>query len=92
MTPEFVSRSFTIVRSSMIIFSMVIGMSISTNAETVKVKDEASTDRSFTIAQTNGMNWRQDRRGGRQDCRQLEGAVGAGKRNCKQEGRQQRAS
>ena len=54
MTPEFASRSFMIIRSSMIIFGMVVGMSISTNAETVKVMDEASTDGSFTIAQTNG--------------------------------------
>jgi len=38
----------------MIIFGMVVGMSISTNAETVKVMDEASTDGSFTIAQTSG--------------------------------------
>ena len=53
MTPEFASRSFMIIRSSMIIFGMVVGMSISTNAETVKVMDEASTDGSFTIAQTN---------------------------------------
>jgi hypothetical protein len=68
----------------MIIFSMVVGMSISTNAETVKVMDEASTDGSFTIAQTNG----QERRDTRQDCRQEEGAVGGDKRNCKQKGRQ----
>ena len=60
------------------------GMSISTYAETVKVMDEASTDGSFTIAQTNG----QERRDTRQDCRQGEGAVGADKRNCKQQGRQ----
>ena len=80
-----------IIRSSMIICAMVVGMSISTNAETVKVNaeavkvmDEASTDGSFIVAQTNG----QDRRGGRQDCRQQEGAVGADKRNCKQQGRQ----
>ena len=84
MTPEFASRSFMIIRSSMIIFGMVVGMSISTNAETVKVMDEASTDGSFTIAQTNG----QDRRDTRQDCRQEEGAVGGDKRNCKQQGRQ----
>ena len=83
MTPEFASRSFMIIRSSMIIFGMVVGMSISTNAETVKVMDEASTDGSFIIAQTNG----QDRRSNRQDCRQQNGAVGADKRNCKQEGR-----
>ena len=68
----------------MIIFAMVVGMSISTNAETVKVMDEASTDGSFTIAQTNG----QERRATRQDCRQAEGAVGADKRHCKQQGRQ----
>ena len=53
------------------------------------VTDKASTDGSFTIAQTNGTNRRQDRRGDRQDCRQQEG-VGADKRNCKQEGRQTR--
>ena len=52
MTPEFASRSFMIIRSSMTIFGMVVGMSISTNAETVKLMDEASTDGSFTIAQT----------------------------------------
>ena len=91
MTPEFASRSFMIIRSSMIIFrssmiifGMVVGMSIATNAETVKVMDEASTDRSFTIAQTNG----QDRRSNRQDCRDENGAVGGDKRNCKQQGRQ----
>ena len=84
MTPGFASRSFMIIRSSMIIFGMVVGMSISTSAETVKVMDEASTDGSFTIAQSNG----QDRRDTRQDCRQENGAVGADKRNCKQQGRQ----
>jgi hypothetical protein len=84
VTPEFASRSFMIIRSSMIILGMVVGMSISTNAETVKVMDEASTDGSFTIAQTNGQN----RRDTRQDCRQEEGAVGGDKRNCKQQGRQ----
>jgi hypothetical protein len=84
VTPEFASRSFMIIRSSMIIFGMVVGMSISTNAETVKVMDEASTDGSFTIAQTNG----QERRDTRQSCRGENGAVGANKRHCKQTGRQ----
>ena len=88
MTREFVSRSIMIIRSSMIIFGMVVGMSITTNAETVKVMDEASTDGSFTIAQTSGMERRGDRRDTRQDCRQAEGAVGKDKRNCKQQGRQ----
>jgi hypothetical protein len=76
----------------MIIFGMVVGMSITTNAETVKVMDGASADGSFTIAQTGGMERRQDRRDTRQDCRQKEGAIGADKRNCKQEGRQQKAN
>ena len=91
MTPAFVSKA------SIIIFSLVVGVPILTNAETVKVNaetikvmDEASIDGSFIVAQTNGMNRRQDRRGDRQDCRQQEGAVGADKRNCKQEGRQTR--
>ena len=87
MTPEFTSRLLVIIRSSMIIFGMVVGMSISTNAETVKVMDEASTDGSFIIAQTNG----QERRDTRQNCRQGEGAVGADKRHCKQQGRQTRS-
>jgi hypothetical protein len=95
--PEFASRSFTIIRSSVIVFTMVVGMSISTNAATVeatdtaaivKAVDTASTDGSFTIAQTNGMDRRGDRRDTRQDCRQGNGAVGADKRNCKQQGRQ----
>jgi hypothetical protein len=85
VTPEFASRSFMIIRSSMIIFGMVVGMSISTSAETVKVMDQASADGSFILAQTNG----QDRRDNRQDCRQKEGIVGGDKRDCKQEGRQQ---
>jgi hypothetical protein len=45
---------------------------------------------SAAVAQTAGMNRRQDRRGDRQDCRQQEGLVGADKRNCKQQGRQTR--
>jgi hypothetical protein len=69
---------------------LVVGVSISADAENAKVLDEAPTDGSFTITQTNGTNRRQDRRGDRQDCRQQEGAVGADKRNCKQEGRQTR--
>jgi hypothetical protein len=76
------------IRSSMIIFGMVVAISISTNAETVTVMDEALTDGSFTIAQTNGMERRGERRDTRQDCRQANGAVGADKRNCKQQGRQ----
>ena len=85
MTPgSATTRSFMIIRSSMIIIGMVVAMSISTNAETVKVMDGASTDGSFTIAQTNG----QDRRDTRQDCRQENGAVGGDKRNCKQQERQ----
>ena len=88
MTPEFATRSLMIIRSSVIIFGIVVGMSISTNAETVKVMDEASTDGSFTIAQTNGMERRGERRDTRQNCRQANGAVGADNRNCKQQGRQ----
>ena len=82
MTPEFVSRPVMVIRSSMLIFGMVVGMSVATNAETVKVMDKASTDGSFIVAQTNG----QDRRDNRQDCRQQEGA-GADKLNCKQQAR-----
>ena len=68
------------------------GVSLSTSAETVRVSDKASTDGSFSIAQTQGMNRRADRRDTRQDCRHQEGAVGADKRNCKQQRRQTRGS
>lgn len=74
MTPAFVSTS------SIFIFSLVV--SISTNTETAKVMDKASTDGSFTIAQTSG----QSRGDTRQGCREQAGA-GADKRNCKQESR-----
>ena len=84
MKPTFVSQSFIAV----FMFGMVAGMSISTKAETGKIMDEASTGRSFILAQTNGMERRQDRRGTRQDCRQENGAVGSDKRHCKQQGRQ----
>ena len=88
MTPEFAIRSFMTIRSSMIIFGMVVGLSISTNEETLKVMDEASTDGSFIIAQTTGMERRGERQDTRQNCRQANGAVGADKRHCKQQGRQ----
>ena len=84
MTPGYVARS------SLIIFSLAVGVPISTNAQTVKLMNVASPDGLFTLAQTRGMVRRQDRRDARQDCRQQEGAVGMDKRNCKQERRQQR--
>ena len=40
-------------------------------------------------AQTAGMERRQDRRETRQNCRQANGLVGADKRHCKQNARQQ---
>lgn len=42
---------------------------------------------SYEVAQTNGMDRRQDRRGTRQDCRQDNGALGKDKRDCKQDSR-----
>jgi len=59
-------------------------MFISTNTETVT---GASPDGSFTLAQTRGMERRQDRRGARQDCRQQEGAVGMDKQRLQNCGR-----
>ena len=88
VTPEYASRSLMIIRSSMIILAMVVGVSISTNAETVKVMDQASTDGSFIVAQTSGTERRGERRDTRQNCRGANGAVGADKRHCKQQGRQ----
>jgi hypothetical protein len=79
-----ISKLITIIGSSMLVFGMVVGIPSSTKAETVKV----TNDGSFVLAQTNGMERRQDRRDTRQDCRQDNGAVGQDKRNCKQQGRQ----
>ena len=83
-------------RLSIIAFCLVVSASTSTNAETASAIDKASGDSSFiasddgsfVIAQTTGMQRRQDRRTTRQGCRQKEGLVGKDKRNCKQEGRQ----
>ncbi len=83
MTPAFIS-------GSIVIFSLTVGVPLSTNAETATAMNEASPEGLFTLAQTRGMVRRQDRRDARQDCRQQEGAIGMDKRNCKQERRQQR--
>jgi adenine-specific DNA methylase len=69
MTPKFVLP--------MLIFGMVVGISISTSAQTVKATEEASTERPFLLAQTTGMERRQDRRAIRQDYRQQNGFIGA---------------
>jgi hypothetical protein len=83
VTPAFIS-------GSIVIFSLAVGVPLSTNAETATAMNEASPEGLFTLAQTRGMVRRQDRRDARQDCRQQEGAIGMDKRNCKQERRQQR--
>jgi hypothetical protein len=87
-----VTRNFT-TRSAILIFSLVVGVSISQNAEAVikfGKSSEISVASSFILAQTSGMNRRSDRRGDRQDCRQQNGLVGQDKRACKQESRQSR--
>ena len=45
-----------------LIFGMLAGMSIPTNAETVKVMDDASTEAPLALAQTAGTERRQERR------------------------------
>ena len=81
-TPAFVSRS------SIFVFSLVVAASILADAGIAAVMDKTSSDGSFTIAQTSGMERRGERRDTRQNCRQANGAVGADKRHCKQTGRQ----
>ena len=73
----------------MLIFGIVAGVSLPTTAETVKVMDEASTEAPLVLAQTTGMERRGERRDTRQNCRQANGLVGAYKRHCKQNARQQ---
>jgi hypothetical protein len=72
-------------RSPIIALCFVAAGSTVTNAETVRVGKPS--DGSFVVAQTSGMERRQDRRANRQDCRQKEGLIGKDKRDCKQEGR-----
>jgi len=73
MTPAFLAKS------SLIIFSLVSVVPISTNAGPVKVMHGVSSDGLFTLVQTGGMMRRQ------------EGAIGMDKRKCKQQRRQQRS-
>jgi hypothetical protein len=80
------------ISGSIIIFSLVVGVPISTNAETVKMMSGVSPGGLFTLAQTGGMMRRQDRRDARQDCRHQEGAIGMDKLYCKQARRQQRSN
>jgi hypothetical protein len=74
-----------IIRAPVLAFCLVVAASTATNAETVTIGKPS--DGSFVIAQTSGMQRRQDRRANRQDCRQKEGLIGKDKRDCKQEGR-----
>ena len=79
----------TVTLATLLVFGLGASLS-ATNATTVKAIDTIVADGSFapfTLAQTNGMDRRQDRRDTRQDCRAEGGLVGADKRNCKQEGR-----
>ena len=50
-------------------------------------QSSVSIETTYETADTRGMDNRQDRRGDRQDCRQVEGAVGHDKRDCKQSAR-----
>jgi len=84
VTPGLVTGSF------LIMLSMVGGVPIPMNGDIRGEMYEVSPEKLFTLAQTNGMERRGDRRDTKQDCRQQEGLVGGDKRGCKQEGRQQR--
>ena len=57
----------------MLVFGVVVGVSVSTHAalvqEPVTVMERTVTDVLAVIAQTTGMDRRQDRRDTRQDCR-----------------------
>ncbi|MEP2530948.1 hypothetical protein [Shimia sp.] len=75
--------------------SGVLALSLTAGSVLTPFSSPDAPDVGVEMAQTNGMNRRddrrddrQDRRGGRQDCRQEEGAVGADKRDCKQDNRQ----
>ena len=80
---------------------MVVSFALVASTAGIYLASMTAAKEGFSIAQTQGMNKRQDRRqdrqgdrqdrrGDRQDCRQEEGAVGKDKRDCKQEERQER--
>src|SRR4051794_37681290 len=77
-------------RLSVLALCVTATMSMAAQAETFQPVGRHQADGWFTTAQTNGMHRRDDRRGTRQDCRQTEGVAGGDKRNCKQQGRQNR--
>ena len=81
------SRKLTIAIGAITLVAAVLMNGTPVQAQPQDVK-AGLMDESFTIAQTNGMERRGERRDTRQNCRQANGAVGADKRNCKQQGRQ----
>jgi hypothetical protein len=83
------TRTIMVIVSSVLMFGMVAGTSVSTSAGTLQVREAASAEGLRVLAQTPGMERRQERRATRQDCRQQNGLVGAAKRHCKQGARQQ---
>jgi hypothetical protein len=64
------------ISGSIIIFSLVVGVPISMDAEAVKMMSGVSPDGLFTLAQTGGMMRRQDRRDARRLGGSLLGTVG----------------
>jgi hypothetical protein len=83
----------------------LLGLGILSSTAAASMETQMSkqivSDASIIVAQTEGMERRQDRRedrrddrqdrrDDRQDCRQEEGLVGKDKRDCKQEERQER--
>ena len=64
-------------RSSIVAFGLVVSVSTSTNAEIADAIDKASGDSSFIIAQTEGMERREDRQDNRQDAREEGGSLPA---------------
>ena len=85
------------VKSSILAFCFVVSASLS-NAKTANTEGLADDSLSvesdnalFVLAQTTGMERRNDRRTDRRDCRQEEGVVGKDKRDCKQEERKEDA-
>jgi hypothetical protein len=89
MTPQLLSSSLMVAGASVLIFGMVTGTAVSTNAAALQVRDAASTEGLLVLAQTPGMERREERRATRQNCRQQNGLIGAAKRACKQNARGQ---
>ena len=78
---------FTKFASAAVVVALTAPLAFASPVTSAPGPTEPAMTPSFEVAGTVGMDNREDRRGDRQDCRQVEGAAGNDKRDCKQDSR-----